>query len=76
MSHHSNTQQPSTPLFDNPLWDIKKTAEQLNVSEATLRDWIFKEQIPCVRINRLVRFIPSEIYRWIRERNQYGDREN
>ncbi|MBX7147707.1 helix-turn-helix domain-containing protein [bacterium] len=67
-----NNQQPAAMLFDNPLWDINKTAAMLSVSVSTLRDWVYKRQIPFKKVGNLVRFDPSEIQKWIEERNHYG----
>lgn len=58
-------------FFDNPFWDIKQAAYALSVPEATLRDWVYKRQIPFKKVGNLIRFVPSEIHQWIEERNAY-----
>ena len=63
----------SSSLFDNPLWDIRKTSIMLSVSQKTLRDWVYKRQIPFKKVGSLVRFDPSAIRRWIDERNNHGN---
>ncbi len=61
-------------LFENSLWDIKTASEKLSVSEKTLRDWVYKRQVPFKKVGNLVRFVPSEIQQWIEERSlSYGD---
>ena len=65
-------QNKSISLFDNPLWDICKTSQMLSISQKTLRDWVYKRQIPFKKVGKLVRFDPSEIHGWIEERNNYG----
>ncbi|QQR81591.1 MAG: helix-turn-helix domain-containing protein [Deltaproteobacteria bacterium] len=56
-------------LFENPYWDVKKAAEKLSVSELTLRDWVYKRQIPFKKVGNLIRFDPSEIHCWIEGRS-------
>lgn len=71
-----NWQKESKPLFDNPLWDVKKIAEMLSVPEPTVRDWVYKRKIPHYKVGHSVRFDPSEIRSWILERSQNGYRED
>lgn len=53
------------------LVDTKTLAGMLDVKESTIRKWVFERRIPCVRVGgRLVRFRPSEIERWISERDR------
>ena len=60
------------PIFDNSFWDIKQASEKLNVSEKTLRDWVYKRQIPFKKVGKLVRFNPLEIHSWIEKRSKHG----
>lgn len=69
----SNSPQQSSKLFDNPLWSIAKLSEMLSIPEGTIRDWVYKRQIPFKKIGRHVRFEPSEIRRWMDKRSVYGD---
>jgi len=71
MKQLRNTQNASS-IFDNPLWTVKQAAVKLSVSEATLRDWIYKRQIPFKRVGNLIRFDPFEIHCWVQERTQHG----
>lgn len=66
-------QERKASLFENSFWNIRQLSQQLNISEKTIRDWVFKRQIPFKKIGKLVRFDPSEIHQWIEERNKYGD---
>ena len=56
-------------LFDNQLLSIDRLAEYLDVPPATIRDWVYKRQIPFVKVGRLVRFHPSDVQRWLSERS-------
>ena len=61
----------SNSVFDNSIEDkfltVKDLVQALNVKESTLRDWIFKGQIPVIRIGRLIRFRWSEIEKWLQK---------
>lgn len=52
-------------LFDNQLLSIKKLSLYLDVSEATIRDWVFKNMIPYVKAGRHIRFVPHDIQNWL-----------
>ena len=62
-------QQLSAPFIDNQLWSVPRLAEYLDVPVATVRDWIYKRQIPYVKAGRHVRFTPSDVQRWLIERS-------
>ena len=64
--------QQSTPLFDNQLLSITRLSEYLDVPIMTIRDWVYKRQIPFVKVGRHVRFSPSDVQRWLSERS-YGN---
>lgn len=57
------------PLFDNQLWSITRLARYFDVPIPTVRDWVYKRQIPFVKVGRLVRFQPSDVQRWLSERS-------
>jgi excisionase family DNA binding protein len=44
---------------------IDELAGNLKVTEQTIRKWIFKRQIPFVKIGKVIRFRPSKIDQWI-----------
>ncbi|OGQ48134.1 MAG: hypothetical protein A3I09_04490, partial [Deltaproteobacteria bacterium RIFCSPLOWO2_02_FULL_47_10] len=53
------------PLFDNQLMSIKSLSKYLDVPAGTIRDWIYKRQIPYLKAGRLVRFNFSDIRLWL-----------
>lgn len=60
-------------FFENYI-TYKQLSEWIQVSVKTLQDWVYKREIPFIKIGRLVRFKPSEIQIWIEERNKdYGN---
>lgn len=65
-------QRSSAPFIDNPLWSVTRLAEYLDVPAATIRDWVYKRQIPFMKAGRLVRFNPSDVQKWLSSRS-YGD---
>lgn len=65
-NHLSNTQHSSIKIFDNQnLLTTEQLSELLQVSEKTIRDWVYKRKIPFKRVGRLIRFCKSEITAWI-----------
>ena len=61
-------------LIDNSLFTIESLAKFLNVSPATIRDWVYKRQIPFKKLGRLVRFDPLDIQKWLEIRSYNGNR--
>ena len=49
------------------LLGINEVSEILNIKKSTLRSWVFKREIPCVRLGRAVRFRPEIIEKIHRE---------
>ena len=62
-------------VFEN-LWTVTDLAQYLRVSEKTVYDWVHKREVPFQKVNRLVRFKPSEIEKWLNSKGEshYGDR--
>lgn len=61
------------PFFENKLWSIKTLSRFLDdVPEATIRDWVYKRQIPFRKVRGLIRFVPFEIFEWIKKGDGYG----
>jgi excisionase family DNA binding protein len=54
------------------LLNTAQVAEWLNVKESTIRKWTHYGFIPHVKLARCVRFMESEIERWLRERDEKG----
>ncbi|PIR17557.1 MAG: hypothetical protein COV46_03565, partial [Deltaproteobacteria bacterium CG11_big_fil_rev_8_21_14_0_20_49_13] len=44
---------------------IKSLSKYLDVSAGTIRDWVYKRQIPYLKAGRLVRFNFSDIRLWL-----------
>ena len=60
-------------LFEN-LWTVTDTADFLKVSEKTIYDWVYKREIPFIKLRRLLRFRPSEIAKWLHSGGHNGNR--
>lgn len=69
-----HTSALSVSFIDNPLFTIESLAKFLNVSPATIRDWVYKRQIPFKKLGRLVRFDPLDIQKWLETRSYNGNR--
>jgi len=55
----------NTHLLFEKLWTVEELSEFLQVSDKTIYDWVHKKSIPYQKINRLLRFRPSEIEKWL-----------
>mgnify|MGYP001220046296 CR=1 FL=1 len=63
-----------TPSFiDNQLWAYTRLADFLDVPIATIKDWVYKRQIPFVKVGRHIRFVPSDVQKWLSERTHNDD---
>jgi excisionase family DNA binding protein len=51
------------------LLKAKEAAQLLNVSENTIRMWIWQKRLPVVRLGRAVRLRSEDLEQWI-ERNR------
>lgn len=47
------------------LMTVKEVAEWLRVSASTVYDWAARNRIPSVHIGGRLRFIESDLHRWI-----------
>lgn len=56
-------------LFEK-LWTVEELSEFLNVRIKTIYDWVHKRSIPYQKINRSVRFRPSEIEKWLSQQGE------
>ncbi len=54
------------------LLNTAQLAEWVNVKESTIRKWTHYGFIPHVKIGRCVRFMESEIEKWLQERSEKG----
>jgi excisionase family DNA binding protein len=50
--------------------DYKALAVYLKMAEGTLRHYVMREEIPFAKIGAHVRFLKTEIDRWLFERNR------
>jgi excisionase family DNA binding protein len=50
------------------LLTITQVGNLTNIKTATLRKFVAQREIPFVKLGRLVRFVPSEIEQWVKER--------
>jgi excisionase family DNA binding protein len=51
-----------------PLMTVREVADFLGVHEKTVLRLVAKGRLPCVRVGRSVRYIPSDISRWVSAR--------
>lgn len=51
-------------FFEN-LWTVTDLARFLRVQESTVYQWVHEKKVPFHKVNRLVRFKPSEIEKWL-----------
>lgn len=65
-------ERSGSALFDN-LYTIENLSKFLNVPAGTIRDWVYKRQIPFQKLGRLIRFHPLDIQKWLNERSHYVD---
>lgn len=52
-------------LSDEPLLTVEELAIHLRCSKRFIYDQVTANKIPCVRIGNLIRFIPSDLQRWV-----------
>jgi excisionase family DNA binding protein len=55
---------------DGQLLTLPELAEQLQLSEKTLRRMIASGRLPCVRLGRQLRFLPGDVFRWLEARKE------
>jgi len=59
-----------TPAKDELLWDVRRTAQSLNISERTLWSMTKAGEIPHIRIRRRVLFDPQDVKGWIAQQKK------
>lgn len=71
--------QRNTSIFDNldmkRLATVKEVAGLLCMSERTIRDWVFRKEIPFLKVKGGVRFDPAAILAWL-ERGCHVDTDD
>jgi len=56
------------------LLNVKELAEYLKCTEQTVRRYVMRNKIPYHKIDRMVRFWPSEIREWVNKNNEGGNK--
>ena len=54
------------------LMNIEQVAEILGVKVSTIYSWVSAGLIPCIKLNRLVRFDRNEILEWVKNHKVKG----
>jgi excisionase family DNA binding protein len=49
---------------------LAEVARTLQLSEKTVRRLVAARRMPCVRLGRQLRFLPSEVFRWVEARKE------
>jgi len=63
-------EKPGLPVIQpSPLLTNAEVAAWLRVKESTLRKWVCYNQIPHLKVGRLVSFRREDIERWLADRN-------
>jgi len=55
-----------------PLLTLPEVAAFLSVSEKSVRRLVAYQRIPCLRVGRQLRFVPSDLLRWVSARREGG----
>ena len=67
---HGGSAQHSRNGAVEHLLTLPELAERLQLSEKTIRRMIAGGRLPCVRIGRQLRFLPGDVFRWLRARKE------
>jgi len=52
------------------LWTVREFARFLHVHEKTIYDWVSRGEVPCIRLGNRLRFLPSDVSRWLQARKE------
>lgn len=52
------------------LMTLREVAVFLAVNERTVRRMLLRRELPCVRVGVQLRFDPSDVLRWVRQRKE------
>jgi excisionase family DNA binding protein len=58
------------PATDSALWTAQEVAAFLRLNEQTVRRMAARGDLPCVRVGGGLRFVPSDITRWVSARKE------
>ena len=67
------TQPAPAPALE-PLLTVEQVAELLQLKPTTVRAYVERGSLPCVRLNARLRFKPSDVALWVEERRSKGGR--
>lgn len=62
----------TTQQTNGTLLTAVDVAERLAVSQSTVRMWVSRNEIPYIRLGRLVRFRQEEVEAWLQARESCG----
>lgn len=57
--------------YKSDLMTVKETQNYLNLKESKLRSMIFKDEIPYLKIGRLIRFRKEKLDEWLTSLDQH-----
>jgi excisionase family DNA binding protein len=52
------------------LWTAENAARFLQVSTKTLRQLVYRQNLPCLRLGSRLRFVPADVLAWARQRRE------
>ena len=58
------------------LLDISEVSDIIGVQINTLYSWIHQKRIPYIKIGRLVKFKPSDIDAWLKEKSIHANKNS
>jgi hypothetical protein len=70
MSRKRAAIQEQAPQLPDEMWDIERVMAFLKVSRSRVFQLMRKEGLPCVKWDRVLRFNPLAIAKWLREQEQ------
>lgn len=61
---HTGPRGNPETIGKQPLWNVEQVSAYLSISKRTVRDLVYKRQIPYRKAGRCLRFDPVEIEHW------------
>lgn len=49
---------------------VREVAEYLQVTTRTVYEWTARGELPCIRISNRLRFLHSDVLRWVEQRKE------
>ena len=75
LSNDDRTLRPGEGSRDRALprlLTLPEVAAFLSVSEKSIRRLVAYQRIPCLRVGRQLRFVPSDLLRWVSAKREGG----